>query len=99
MKLYEGQIVPEVRGPPGRPVELFHTDDQPTMVAGVIERLCGTEEILPQDVVVLSSHGRANSEVAGGLPGRYALTPERGSSATTSSSPRSARSRGLSRRS
>jgi hypothetical protein len=78
MKLYEGQIVPEVRGPPGRPVELFHTDDQPTTVAGVIERLCGAEEILPQDVVVLSSHGRENSEVAGGLPGRYALTPERG---------------------
>ena len=63
MKLYEGQIVPEVRGPPGRPVELFHTDDQPTTVAGVIERLCGAEEILPQDVVVLSSHGRENSEV------------------------------------
>ena len=61
MKLYEGQIVPEVRGPAGRPVELFHTDDQPTTVAGVIERLCGTEEILPQDVVVLSSHGRENS--------------------------------------
>ena len=78
MKLYQGQIVPEVRGPPGRPVELLHTDDQPTTVAGVIERLCGTEEILPQDVVVLSSHGWDNSEVAGSLPGRYALTTERG---------------------
>lgn len=78
MKLYEGQIVPEVRGPEGRAVELFHTADQPTTVAGVIERLCGSEEIVPQDVVVLSSHGREKSEVAGSLPGRYALTPQRG---------------------
>jgi hypothetical protein len=78
MKFYDGQIVPEVRGPAGRPVELHHTDDAPRLVAGVIERLCGSEEIPPQDVVVLSSHGRDNSQVASGLPGRFTLTPERG---------------------
>jgi hypothetical protein len=78
MKLYAGQIVPEVRGPAGRPVELHHTEDQRAMVAGVIERLCGAEEVLPQDVVVLSSHGWDNSRLAEGLPGRYVLTSERG---------------------
>ena len=30
----------------------------------MIERLCGKEEVPPQDVVVLSSHGFDNSEVA-----------------------------------
>ena len=78
MKFYEGQIVPEVRGPPGRAVELVHSDDAVATVVGVIERLCGKEEILPQDVVVLSSHGWDNSRVAGGLGGRFALTAERG---------------------
>ena len=78
MKLYEGAIIPQVRGPAGRPVELLHTDDQRQTVAGVVERLCGTEEIVPQDVVVLSSHGWDNSLVASGLPGRFTLTPERG---------------------
>lgn len=78
MKFYEGQIVPEVRGPPGRTVELIHTDDQPAMVAAVIERLCGREEIPPQDVVVLSSHGWEKSRLAGGLPGRFTLTSDRG---------------------
>jgi hypothetical protein len=78
MKLYEGLIVPEVRGPAGRPLELFHSDDQAKTVAGVIERLCGQEEILPQDIVVLSSHGWENSKLASALPGRFVLTPERG---------------------
>lgn len=44
----------------------------------MIEGLCGSEEVLPQDVVVLSSHGWENSQVAGGFDGRYGLTIERG---------------------
>jgi superfamily I DNA/RNA helicase len=78
MKFYGGQIVPTVRGPAGRAVELIQTDDAATAVAGVIEGLCGSEEVLPQDVVVLSSHGWENSQVAGGLDGPYELTTERG---------------------
>ncbi|MBA3510174.1 MAG: NERD domain-containing protein/DEAD/DEAH box helicase, partial [Thermoleophilaceae bacterium] len=56
MKLYEGEIVPEVRGPKGRDVELYLTDDQARKIGEVLETLCGKEEVLPQDVVVLSSH-------------------------------------------
>ena len=79
MKLYEGEIRPDVRGPAGRPVELHVTPDQPSVVAGVLERLCGREEILPQDIVVLSSHAAAKSEVAGdGAVGRFRFTGERG---------------------
>jgi hypothetical protein len=78
MKLYDGSVEPDVRGPEGRRVELIHTDDQATTVANVIERLCGEGEVPPQDVVVLSGHGWENSDVAGALPGRYRLSRERG---------------------
>ena len=44
----------------------------------MLERLCGREEILTQDVVVLSSHGTANSPIySHGLPGRFGLTEAR----------------------
>jgi len=43
----------------------------------VIERLCGREEVPPQDVVVLSSHGFEKSEVAQSPMGSYRLVPER----------------------
>lgn len=78
MKLYQGEIAPDVRGPEGRPVELLHTSVPSDTVAGVIERICGREEVPPQDVVVLSAHGWDNSVVAADLPGRYALTDQRG---------------------
>ena len=78
MKLYSGGIVPEVRGPAGRPMELIHTEDVRGTVARVLERLCGTEEIAPQDVVVLSSHGWEKSALAAGIDGRWTLTTERG---------------------
>ena len=71
MKLHEGEIRPEVRGPAGRDVELHLTADQPNVVSGVLKRLCGTEEVLPQDVVVLSSHGTAKSEVAERAAGQF----------------------------
>jgi superfamily I DNA/RNA helicase len=78
MKKFEGGVVPQARGPEGRPPELIRTDDQPSAVAGVIARLCGEEEVPPQDVVVLSSHGFDNSEVAQSRPGKYQFTQERG---------------------
>ncbi len=79
MKLYRGAVVPDVRGPLGRAVELHHAEDPAEVVAGVIERLCGEEEIPPQDIVVLSAHGWENSRVAHApARGRHTLTKERG---------------------
>ena len=77
MKKYRGEIVPEALGPEGRQPELYQVDDQPAQVAAVIERLCGREEVPPQDVVVLSSHGFEKSEVAQSPMGSYRLVPER----------------------
>jgi hypothetical protein len=78
IKHYEGSVVPEVRGPLGREVELHRSDDQPQAVASVIERLCGEGEIPPQDVVVLSGHGVENSLVYKSMQGDYSLTRKRG---------------------
>jgi hypothetical protein len=77
MKKYIGEVVPDALGPEGRPPELIRAKDQAMAVAEVIERLCGVERVPPQDVVVLSSHGLDNSEVAQSLPGRYRLVKER----------------------
>jgi len=74
IKLYTGEIHTRVLGPAGRPIEFMPTDDQARTVAGVLERLCGREEIPTQDVVVLSAHGWENSAIARALPGRFRLT-------------------------
>lgn len=78
MKLYRGEVTPEVKGPAGRPIELLHSDDAPGTIKGVLARLCGKEEVPPQDLVVLSSHGAANSEVFSSGGGPYTFTQERG---------------------
>ena len=78
MKLYEGAVEPEVMGPPGREMEILHSADAPAAVSGLLERLCGAEEIPPQDVTVLSSQGFDRSEVARAAGGRYRLVKERG---------------------
>src|ERR1043165_7425217 len=70
--------MPEVKGPPGREMELIPSDDQAATVAGVIQRLCGSEEVPPQDVAVLSGHGWENSRLRASLRGAYALTRKRG---------------------
>ena len=81
-KKYEGEIEPEVIGPPGREVELIQTDDQPATVGAVVQRLCGKEEVPPQDVVVLSSHNLDRSEVGqAGLPDPYSFVKDPGRSA------------------
>jgi Nuclease-related domain/AAA domain/UvrD-like helicase C-terminal domain len=77
MKKYVGEVIPEARGPEGRPIEFHQTDDPANTIAGVIERLCGPDEVPPQDVVVVSSHGFDNSEIAHSLPGRYRLVNKR----------------------
>ena len=75
-KKYHGEVTPEVLGPAGRDPDLILTEDQPGAVAATIERLCGEEEIPPQDVVVLSSHGMERSEVAERGAGRFTFTDE-----------------------
>ncbi len=74
VRLYEGEIEPRVVGPAGRSIELIQTDDQAQAVAGVLERLCGREEVPTQDVVVLSSHGLEGSALAKRIPGRFSFT-------------------------
>ncbi len=78
MKLYQGEVVPQVTGPPGRAPVLHLAGDQSDAVAGVLEHLCGQEDIRPQDVVVLSGHGREHSEVYGREAGRWRYTDKRG---------------------
>jgi len=78
MKLYEGEVPPEVKGPPGRDIELHRSDDPGATVRGVLARLCGREEVAPQDVVVLSSHALEKSEVARGGGGAFSFASERG---------------------
>ena len=70
MKLYEGDVVPEVRGPEGRPVEMYQTDEPAATVTSAVKRLSEKEEVPVEDIVVLSSHGAKNSAVAGALPDR-----------------------------
>lgn len=76
MKKYVGEIKPEAIGPEGRAVELYQTDDQPAKVRQLIEHLCDTEEVLPQDIVVLSSHALEKSAVAAGGAGDYEFVKE-----------------------
>jgi hypothetical protein len=93
MKHYQGAITPDLKGPPGREVDVHRTDDQPGAVAELIEQLCGEEEVPPQDLVVLSAHGVENSEVFTTMRGSYEFTRARGSSGKRCTSPRSAASR------
>lgn len=77
LKKYEGEVEPEVIGPPGREVELIQTDDQAAAVGAVVQRLCGKDEVPPQDLVVLSSHNLDRSEVGqAGLPSPYAYVKD-----------------------
>lgn len=76
MKKYVGEIKPEAVGPEGRDVELFQTDDQPATVRQLIERLCERDEVVPQDVVVLSSHAVEKSAVGQAGCGAYEFVKE-----------------------
>jgi hypothetical protein len=78
MKLYQGAVTPQVTGPAGRLPKLVFTDDEPAAVASALEELCGAEDVRPQDVVVLSAHGRDHSAIYGGDTGRWKYTDKRG---------------------
>jgi hypothetical protein len=71
VKLYDGAVVPDVRGPEGRPPELRFVQDQPSAVREVLDRLLGPDDVAPEDVVVLSSHGRERSAVHDRLAARF----------------------------
>ncbi|UJA20942.1 AAA family ATPase [Thermoleophilia bacterium SCSIO 60948] len=71
VKKYEGEVTPRSIGPEGRELEFYAVADQPECVASVVRRLIEEDEVLPQDIVVLSSHGKAKSSThARGLDGR-----------------------------
>ncbi len=78
MKLYAGAVTPQVMGPAGRTPKLLFSDDEPAAVAATLEELCGQEDIRPQDVVVLSAHGRDHSAIYGDNTGRWRYTDKRG---------------------
>lgn len=78
MKLYAGAVMPQVMGPAGRLPKLLFSDDEPDAVAAVLDDLCGPEDIRPQDVVVLSAHGRDHSAIYGDDTGRWQYTDKRG---------------------
>ena len=63
LKLYEGDMEPEVSGPLGRDVELCHSNDQPATVEAVLDRLLDSEDVSAKQIVVLSSHGKKKSAV------------------------------------
>ena len=78
MKLYAGAVTPQVMGPAGRLPQLLFTDDEPAAVASALDELCGREDVRPQDVVVLSAHGRDHSAIYGVDTGRWQYTDKRG---------------------
>jgi ATP:corrinoid adenosyltransferase len=64
MKYYAGQVEFEAYGPPGRPVVRYDADDEAAALVVTLDFLVNQEEILPQDIVVLSSHAPERSAVA-----------------------------------
>ena len=78
LKLYDGDTVPEVAGPEGRPIEFVPAEDQPAAVEKVLRRLVERDGVAPQDIVVLSSHAIEKSEVAARGCKGLEFTKERG---------------------
>jgi hypothetical protein len=68
VKLYQGALTPTSLGPDGREVEVVTTADQPSAVAHLVARLCGPDEVAPQDIVILSSHALERSAVGAHPP-------------------------------
>lgn len=78
MKLYRGGVTPEVTGPAGRAPVLHLTDDEPEALGAILDELCEQQDVPPQDVVVLSGHGRDHSDVFGSGAGDWRFTDKRG---------------------
>ncbi len=58
--------------------QVLHTDDEAGTVVSVLDDLCGREDVRPQDVVVLSAHGREHSAIYGAKTGPWQYTDKRG---------------------
>lgn len=76
VQYYRGALTPISRGPEGRDVEVIDADDQPAAVAQVVERLCGPDEVPPQDIVILSSHAVDKSKVGLQPPSGFVYSAE-----------------------
>jgi hypothetical protein len=76
MRHYQGALRPVALGPDGRAVEVVAADDQPGEVGRIVERLCGPDEVAPQDVVILSSHALEKSKVGQSPPHGFAYSAE-----------------------
>lgn len=63
IKRYNGPIRPEAIGPKGRPPEFIYASDQGYAVAKIVRRLVRDENVLPQDIAVLSAHSLKGSKV------------------------------------
>ncbi len=61
--MYEGDLEPECKGAPGRPVVHIRTGDEARAVGGVILGLLERDDVEPKDIVVLSAHPLARSRV------------------------------------
>jgi ATP:corrinoid adenosyltransferase len=70
LKLYAGDVSPDARGPEGRRPEIRHAADQAAAVENVVDGLLDGD-VPPEQVVVLSSHGRDNSAVREKLRSRF----------------------------
>ena len=87
LKLYDGETAPDVRGPAGRAPELHLVRDQPAKVGALLRRLRERDEVPSEDIVVLSPHGAAGSDVYASLAGQLweDKPPARGSAVRFSS--------------
>jgi hypothetical protein len=76
IKKYKGEVEPQALGPEGREVELYNTADPAKVIEARIIELCEKEEVSPEDIVVLSSHGIEKSAVAVAGCGKYSYTEQ-----------------------
>jgi hypothetical protein len=76
MSHYRGALTPVSLGPDGRDVEVVTTDDQPGEVGRLVTRLCGLDEVAPQDVVILSSHALEKSRVGQSPPDGFTYSAD-----------------------
>jgi nuclease-like protein len=72
LRLYDGETVPDSRGPEGREPELHHATDQAETVDALLDRLLGPDDVSPDHVPQPLPHrgaaGRMSRQVVGPAP-------------------------------